>query len=245
MVALLLYCAMALLLADAATEMGLIVTMVRWLHVRAGKGFEVSYQGESFILQGKPLHFLLDQGHTSNGAAGSAVVVVCIGGALALFLRHRQLKRYGGISGFTAFLYNFWLYFTAVSAIFTIAAFVYVFVETYTHTGQHINVEIASRLNNRPYPNQVPYPEQEWTPQNWYPAFLDLDIVDQADRNTISYHLRIMQGWQWNLIPMMILGVAVAFLAFADRMRHKQYVNRQNGVSRLEAAKMKHSSSSS
>ncbi|KAK5166044.1 uncharacterized protein LTR77_008305 [Saxophila tyrrhenica] len=230
MASLLLYGAMTLLLVDSVIELGFIVTTVGWLHGTAGRyGFLINYQGDQFLLAGKPLNLLGDQGHTANGAAGTNIVVICVGGALALFLRHRQLKRRGGISGFSAFLYNFWLWMTAITAVFTVAAFVYVFVETYRHTGQSIDVQFASQLGNTAKPPHVPYPRDAWTPQNWYPAVLDLDLATSGDRSDIVTHLKIMKGWQWNLIPMMILNIVVAALAFMDRMRHKQDVNRSNG----------------
>lgn len=235
----LLYGAIALLMIDSITETGLIVAMVEWLHRRAGGEFFINYNDSTFSLNGKPLNLLGDQGHASNGAAGTAFVVIGCGGLLALALRHRQLKRYGGISGFTSFLYNFWLYMTAISAVFSVAVLVYTFVETYRHTGQHINIAVASQLNNQPYPDNVPYPRDSWTPQNWFPAVLELDLHSAEDREDIRTYLAIMRGWQWNLIPMAVLSIAVAVLAFTERMTQRRRGGRANGVSRLEAARQK------
>jgi hypothetical protein len=224
----LLYATLALLMLDSITETALIVAMVEWLHRVAGKGFGVNYNDTTFILQGKPEHFLVNQGHASNGAAGTAFVVIGCGGILALALRNRQMKRYGGLSGFTKAFYTFWLYMTSISAVFSVAVLVYTFVETYTHTGQTINVALASRLHNEPYPNQVPYPRDSWTPQNWFPAFLELDIARQSDRDDIETYLTIMRAWQWNLIPMAVLSIVVSALAWVDR-RRGQRVFRANG----------------
>ena len=238
----LLYGAMALLLVDAAIEMGFIINTVRWLHVIGGSWFDVQYQGSQFSLAGKPLNLLVDQGHTSNGAAGTALVAISLGGSLALFLRNRQLRRNGSLSGFTSFLYRFWLWMTAISAVFTVAAFVYVFVETYQHANQHIDVAYASRLGNQPIPGprgNVPYPQQSWTPQNWLPAVLELDLVGISDRSDIKFQLAIMKGWQWNLIPLMLIGIVVSVLAFMNDRKHKQGGYRSNGASRLEAARQK------
>ena len=234
-----LFVALGLLMVDGIIELGFITSMVRWLHVRAGGHFDVNYLGETFSLNGKPLGLLVDQGHASNGAAGTAFIVVGFGGLLALYLRHRQLKRTGGIHSFTAFMYNFWLTMTVLSAIYSLAAFVYVFVQTYQHDNQSINLDIASKLNNRPYPNNVPYPKLEWTPQNWFPAVLRLPLASDKDRSDIEFHLTIMRAWQWNLIPMMILGFVLMGLAFVDRMRHRQMVNKASGDARLEAARQK------
>jgi hypothetical protein len=229
---------MALLMIDSITEMGLIVDMVAWLHRTAGAGFYINYQGSEIFMNGKPLNILLDQGHTSNGAAGCAFVVIGLGGILALSLRHRQLKRSGSMHGFTAGLYNFWLYMTAISVIFTIAAFVYVFVVTYTHTGQEIDPALVLQLHATPASGN-PYPRDSWTPQNWYPAMLKLDLASSSARSNIKLHLQLMQAWQWNLIPMVVLGIAVSVLAFMDRMRHARVVNRANGAFSLETARHK------
>ena len=232
---------MALLTVDGVIELGFITSMVHWLHVRAGKWFMIEYQGDTFSLNGKPKNFLLNQGHASNGAGGTAFIVVGLGGCLALFLRNRQLKRRGSTHGFTSFFYNFWLVMTVLSAIYSFAAFIYVFTLTYQHDHQSINLKIASQLHNRPYPHNVPYPDMEWTPQNWFPAILRLNLVDPADRSDIQMHLNIMKGWQWNLIPMFILGIVVCALAFVERSKRRTSGYKNNDV-HLEAARQKNGS---
>jgi len=234
----LLYSAIALLTVDSLLEMAFIATTVGWLHVRAGGVFPVEYQGSQFLLNGKPLHLLLNQGHASNGSAGTGYIAIGAGGLLALWLRHRQLKRNGRTSGFTSFFYNFWLVMTVLSSIYAMACLVYVFVQTYGHNNQHIDLAFASTLKNEPYPNNVPYPRHPWTPQNWFPAVLELPLVSNSDRSDIQLHLTIMKGWQWNLIPMVVLNLVVMVLAFMDRRRQRNLMSRANGVSRLEAAKI-------
>lgn len=239
----LLYGGIAVLMIDSIMELSFLSSMVSWLHVRAGKAFEVNNPaGGQFSLHGKPENLLLNQGHASNGASGTAFIVVGLGGILALWLRQRQIKRSGSISGFTSFLYNFWLYMTAISAVYTLACLIYVMVVTYSHNGQTINVNVASKLNNHPYPNYVAYPLQSWAPQNWFTAVLELDLVSKKDRSNIQEHLNVMKAWQWNLIPMTIIGIVVAALAFMERMQHRQGLNKAAGSSRLEAARQKNGS---
>ncbi|KAF2726298.1 hypothetical protein K431DRAFT_280329 [Polychaeton citri CBS 116435] len=223
-ISLLLYGAIALLMVDSIIEISFISSMVAWLHNRAGKAFNISYNGSKFSLHGKPEFLLVDQGHTSNGAAGTAFVVVGLGGILSLFLRNHAEKKHGGRAiGFTAFLYKFWLYFSPVSAVYTLAALIYTFVLTYNHDGQTIDLSVASRLHNRPYPNYVGYPLQEWTPENWFTAVLKLDLADKGDRGDIQQHLNVMKGWRWNLIPMFLIGVVVSALAFTEsRARRRE-----------------------
>lgn len=71
---------LALLMIDAIIELSLISSMVAWLHSTAGGEFEViapeMQDMISFNLHGKPKNLLLNQGHTSNGAAGTAFVLV-------------------------------------------------------------------------------------------------------------------------------------------------------------------------
>lgn len=95
--------AIGFLMLDSAAEMALISGMVAWLHRRAGRSFDIDYDGASFSLHGKPLGLLVDQGHTSNGAAGTAFVVVGLGGILVLLMRSRSDSRVGRA------LYPFWL----------------------------------------------------------------------------------------------------------------------------------------
>lgn len=169
-----LLAAMVLLTIDGVIELGMITNMVSWLHRTAGGDFIIDYEsanGSQFPLHGKPLGLLADQGHTSNGAAGTAFIVIGLGGFLTLLLRHRQLKRADTVHGFTKGLYYFWLVMTVLSATLAVAALIYTFVLTYAHMGQSINLGLAASLDNHPYPNYVAYPDQLWTPETGSPRF--------------------------------------------------------------------------
>lgn len=226
--------AIVFLLIDSALELALISNMVRWLHVTGGGQFDVrGPDGETFSLHGKPQNLLVDQGHTSNAAAGTALIIVSLGGLLILTLRRNQLRRHGNTKGFVSFFYIFWLTFTVLSVLLTLTALIYVNVLTYEHDGQGINVALASTLNNRPYPDYVAYPRLEWTPLNWYLAVLDLRLVSQSVRNDIQLQITLMRGWQWNLIPMIVLGLIVMGLALMDYFAQRN--GRSRGAERLAA----------
>jgi len=206
---LLLKISLALLLIDSIIELSFISSMVSWLHRRAGRDFLVNLSnGTPFSLHGKPLDLLVDQGHTSNGAAGTAFVLIGLGGILALYIR--------GKGRFGKGWYTFWLVMTVPSMLLTLAALIYTFVITNDHRGQRIDVEVAASLDNRPYPDFVPYPLEEWTPENWFGAVLELALASEGDRSNIESHLKVMRGWRWNLIPMFLIGVAVCGAAFAE-----------------------------
>ncbi|RMY88506.1 hypothetical protein D0861_04771 [Hortaea werneckii] len=193
--------ALAILMLAAGLELASISSMVYWLHYRAGKDFTIAYQDSTFSLHGKPENLLVDQGHTSNGAAGTAFVLVSLLGFVALALRSR----------------SFWLAMTVLSALLSIAALVYTFVITYQHDGQSIAVSRASTLENRPYPDYHAYPLESWTPENWFAAVLRLDLAKQSERSDVELHLVVMKVWKWNLIPLTVLGMTVVGLAFAEK----------------------------
>ncbi|KAI6859221.1 hypothetical protein KC343_g17202 [Hortaea werneckii] len=204
--------ALAILMLAAGLELASISSMVYWLHYRAGQDFTIAYQDSTFSLHGKPENLLVDQGHTSNGAAGTAFVLVSLLGFVALTLRSR---RYPG--SFSRFLYSFWLAMTVLSALLSIAALVYTFVITYQHDGQSIDVSLASTLDNHPYPDYHAYPLESWTPENWFAAVLRLGLAEQSERSDIELHLVVMKVWKWNLIPLAVLGVIVVALAFVEK----------------------------
>jgi hypothetical protein len=222
-----LWAAIALLMADSIIELSFISSMVSWLHRRAGGSFDVNYNSSTFSLHGKPAGLLLNQGHTSNGAAGTAFVLIGMGGILALLLRNHAIRHPGtGLSKFGLGWYHAWLVFTVLSAFLTMSALIYVFVINNDHKGQSIDLSLASTLNNQPYPNYVAYPLDFWTPVNWFQAVLQLDLDSSADRSNIHNHLAIMRGWAWNLIPMFIIGLAVVALAFADAVQRQAEMRR-------------------
>lgn len=223
---------LALLMIDAIIELSFISSMVAWLHSTAGGEFEViapdMQDTMSFSLHGKPKNLLVNQGHTSNGAAGTAFVLVGIGGILVLALRHRASNSRS--AKLVTSLYYAWLVSTILSALLTLAALAYTFAVTNQTRGQSIDVATAASLDNRPYPNYVAYPTDDWTPETWFEAVLDLTLVDRSQRTDIEHHLTIMRAWRWNLIPMFLLGVGLSVVAVLDAWTDRK----NNKVGRAE-----------
>lgn len=220
--------AIALLMIDSIIELSFISSMVSWLHRRAGRDFFITHSDSTFPLHGKPEFLLVDQGHTSNGAAGTAFVLIGVGGILALYLRKFKAGRP---------VYYFWVAMTVLSMLLTLAALIYTFLITSNHSGQHIDADLAASLDNKPYPNMVPYPSDEWTPENWFAAVLELPLANGKDRNDIESHLKVMKGWRSNLIPMFILGLVVSALALAESfVRRKEERESVNGQEKMMSA---------
>jgi tryptophan-rich sensory protein len=210
---------LVLLMIDAIIELSFISSMVAWLHSTAGGEFEViapdSQDTLSFNLHGKPKNLLLNQGHTSNGAAGTAFVLIGLGGILVLTLHHHASTSSKAMRLSTVF-YFAWLVSTVLSALLTLAALAYTFAVTNATRGQSIDVALAASLDSRPYPNYVAYPIDDWTPETWFEAVLELTLVDRSLRSDIEHHLTIMRGWKWNLIPLFLLGLTFSVVAILD-----------------------------
>ena len=200
--------ALILLTLFSALEMALVSSMVYWLHYRAGQDFTVAYNSSFFSLHGKPLTLLGDQGHTSNGAAGTAFLLVGLGGFLALWARGRGKhgRRF----------YHFWLSMTLISALLSLAAMMYTVFLTTRHANQNIDIALASTLHNRPYPDYVAYALDAWTPENWFTAVLQLPLAKPSEIRDIKSHLVVMMAWRWNLMAVAGFGVDVCWLACVD-----------------------------
>lgn len=105
-------------------------------------------------------------------------------------------------------LFIFWVVMTVLSAMLTLAALIYTFVLTAQTDDQTIDLAVAA-ANAQP----LMYPLDNWTPENWFIAVLELPLAHDSDRSKIRNNLRLMRGWRWNLIPLFILGLTVACLA--------------------------------
>ncbi|KAI0835098.1 hypothetical protein F5Y06DRAFT_277371 [Hypoxylon sp. FL0890] len=197
--------AIGVLMVDSIIELSFVSSMVAWLHRTASKGFEFNFDGSTHLLNGEPLNVMVNQGHTSNGAAGTAFVLIGLGGILALSLRYWSRKISGALGTFSRFIYYFWVSVNVPAFLLTTGALAYVFAVTNAHEGQTIDPQLAASLNGARYPSDT------WTPQNWFTAVLQLDLVNARD--DIRSHLRVMRGWQYNLIPMFIIQLGVTVLA--------------------------------
>ncbi|KAI0120840.1 hypothetical protein F4776DRAFT_229228 [Hypoxylon sp. NC0597] len=197
--------AIGVLMVDSIIELSFVSSMVAWLHRTASKGFNFNFDGSTYFLAGEPSNVMVDQGHTSNGAAGTAFVLIGLGGILALSLRYWSRNMSGGPGTFSRFIYYFWVSVNVPAFLLTTGALAYVFAVTNAHEGQTIDTGLAAGLNGDKYPLDT------WAPQNWFTAVLQLDLV--GARDDIQSHLRVMRGWQYNLIPMFIIQLGVTVLA--------------------------------
>ena len=82
-----------ILMIDAIIELSFVSAMVGFLHGRGSKPFKITNtEGRTIDISGTPETLLENQGHTSNGAAGTAFILIGIGGLLAIWLQHRRMR---------------------------------------------------------------------------------------------------------------------------------------------------------
>ncbi|EAQ86677.1 hypothetical protein CHGG_07930 [Chaetomium globosum CBS 148.51] len=203
-----------LLAVDAAITMGLVSNMVSFLH-RNGRGpFAVApADGSPFLLAGEPANLVVDQGHTANAAGGTALILVGFGGSIALWLERRVRKKWDRSSPF----FHIWAVFVLLSFLLTMVALIYTFVETAKTGGQVIDLGVA-----RANPPPAKYPDDKWTPENWYAAVLDLPLASANQRRVINGNLTIMRAWRWNLVSLFILGFTLLSLVALEVLRARQ-----------------------
>jgi hypothetical protein len=117
-----------------------------------------------------------------------------------------------------------WAVAVLLSWLLTLVALIYTFVETSMTGGQAIDLGVAQAN-----PPPAKYPDNRWTPENWYAAVLDLPLVSDDQRRVISGKLTNMRAWRWNLIALFLLGfvllVLVVLEMFRLRRRDRQRVS--------------------
>jgi hypothetical protein len=117
-----------------------------------------------------------------------------------------------------------WAVAVLLSWLLTLVALIYTFVETSMTGGQAIDLGVAQAN-----PPPAKYPDNRWTPENWYAAVLDLPLASDDQRRVISRNLTNMRSWRWNLIALFLLGfvllVLVALEMFRLRRRDRQRVS--------------------
>ena len=93
---LLIFLSNALLSALSITNLGLISSMVGFLHHEKDHvgTYRVDWPDNTVHLKVLPEHLWVDQGHTSNGVAGYGFFL----GLFGLYVAWRQKKRQGNVS---------------------------------------------------------------------------------------------------------------------------------------------------
>ncbi|KAI5918032.1 hypothetical protein F4810DRAFT_715905 [Camillea tinctor] len=197
----------ALLMVDSIIELSFVSSMVAWLNRTVSQNAFLfrAADGSAHALSGLPQNLLADQGHTSNGAAGTAFVLIGLGGITALLLRSRARAPY-----------YLWLALHVPALLLTAGALGYVFAVTNARRGQTIDVARAVALDGA-----SPYDVDSWTPQNWFAAVLGLDLTER--RGEVESHLAVMRGWQYNLIPLFLVQLGETAVALWECVEWRRW----------------------
>lgn len=216
---------MGLVMIASAIELSFISATVGYLAQLGNITFTVVSNGQTIQVPGLPANLSVNQGHTSNGAAGTGLIVIGFAGTLALWLRSRtgyRHKSFGGL--FSRCWYRLWLLLNVPALLLTLTALAYVFAVTNQHKGQSIDLGIAKSLDSG-----SKYPLLEWTPQGWFGALSKLDFVVGSDQDGVQSHLDIARGWQYNLIPFFVVQFVQTVLALMNAKQRsnadRQYVH--------------------
>ncbi|KAK8073218.1 hypothetical protein PG994_004117 [Apiospora phragmitis] len=216
---------LVLLICSALIEVGLLSTTLAWLRTTASAGFHfydgVHPDSPQYTLWGEPANLLLTQTYVALADAGATFLLVGAGGFLALWSRGRHLRlhnrhsyhlRHTSSLRARALLYAYygWVALQVPLLLFTAATLGYVYNVTAARQGQDIRIEAAMNASSSSG-GADPYPLDSWTPQSWFPAVLNLDLVES--RGDVKAAVSIMNGWFWNLCPMLVLQLAVVVLA--------------------------------
>lgn len=109
-------------------ELSLISATVSFLSQRAKGMFDVVSGDFTFAISGEPANLIVDQGHTSNGASGTAFIIIGCCGFLALWLRDRpgyHAKSSAGL--FSRVWYKLWLGLNVPALLLTLGALAFTF----------------------------------------------------------------------------------------------------------------------
>jgi hypothetical protein len=85
--------ALVVLMVDSAIELAMISSMVGYLHRSGANRYAFNFSEGPASVPAKPAGLQLNQGHTSNGAAGTALVGICFGGFLMLWLERKHSRK--------------------------------------------------------------------------------------------------------------------------------------------------------
>lgn len=206
--------ALIILMIDSAIELSFVSSMVGYLHRSGANQYPfLSDDGTPAVINAKPKGLLLNEGHTSNGAAGTALVLICFGGFLTLWWQRRRERLNPARPSRILLAYTL---LTILSSCLTISALAYTFAVTNQTKGQAIDKAVAVQFQHDAYPLD------HWTPENWTKALLALPLTSASDANYLRRWLRIIKGWKWNLIPMLLIGLVVASLSIWTYLRQRR-----------------------
>lgn len=219
---------LGLVMIASAIELSFISATVAYLAQIGKTTFSVLSESQTIQVPGHPASLEVNQGHASNGAAGTGLIIIGWAGVLALQMRGAPGYHNGTLGGVLRRLwYRLWLVLQVPALLLMLGSLAYVFAVTNAHKGQDVDLAVVQGLQDGDK-----YPLGDWTPQGWFEALGKLDLVSGSERDGVDVHLKLAKGWQYNLIPLFLVQLAHTVLALLDARRRRrqegQYTNTGN-----------------
>lgn len=203
----LLWIALALSMVDCIVQLAITSTYAKWLNNLYASNVQYPLE-DGRTIYAVPEQMDQNVEHLCNDSAGVALVLVGFGGIVALLLRRRNNFSH---SLFSKIWYHTWLVLTLLSFLLTLGALIYIFVTMNRHAGQTIDLTL---LQGQAMRQRWPY--GSWDPKSWFDALLSLDLSSSDDRDAITSHIHLFTGSMFNMIPLLVTGLAVLVFAVLD-----------------------------
>jgi hypothetical protein len=215
-------------------ELGLVSSIVSYIHLQGPQVWQISSEQYNFSLDRIPAHLHLDAGHVSNAAAGLGFFL----GLLGMYIAFRERRHVSPLrsgqpyalvpneafpqqSQKAAFgtptpIFAIFTTFAVLEFLLAMAALIYSFVYDHITAGNTISLARASQEVGQHYA------EDNWAPGTWFSAVLALPLASQSDRDVITSHIHVMKASKWMLVPIYIVAFVVMVAGLLGFMQNRR-----------------------
>ena len=215
-----LFLSCLLLSCLGVVELGLVSSIVSYIHLQGPQVWRISSSLYNFPLDRIPAHLHLNAGHVSNAAAGLGFFL----GLLGIYIAVRERRHVRNLnppsqyvalttswpkaahktsSATPAFIFVTFATFAVLEFLLAMAALIYSFVYDNMTKGNTIDIVRASQEVGQHYT------QDNWAPGTWFTAVLALPLASRSDRHYITQHIHIMKASKWMLVPIFIFAFFV------------------------------------
>ena len=215
-------------------ELGLVSSIVSYIHLQGPLVWQISSEQYNFPLDRIPAHLHLYPGHVSNAAAGLGFFL----GLLGMYIAFRERRHVSPLRsgqpyalvpneafqqqsqkiafGTPTPIFAIFTTFAILEFLLAMAALIYSFVYDNKTAGNTISLARASQEVGQHYT------EDNWAPATWFSAVLALPLASQSDRDDITSHIHVMKASKWMLVPIYIVAFAVMVAGVLGFMQNRR-----------------------
>jgi hypothetical protein len=215
------------------TELGLISSIVQYIHLQGPQVWQISSSQYNFPFDRIPAHLHLNAGHVSNAAAGLGFFL----GLLGIYIAFRERRYVSNVKpnmqyialttsprqaahkssyGTPSFIFITFTTFAILEFLLAMAALIFSFVYDNMTKGNTISLDHASQEVGQHYT------EDNWAPGTWFTAVLALPLASQSDRDYITKHIHVMKASKWMLVPILIVSFCVMVAGVFGLMENRR-----------------------